>query len=199
MTEETKTKKCAKCDGVKPFEEFTKCAKSPDGRGSYCKLCQRAYTKQWVADHPDQAKKTRNLNNAKHRGKIRAKRKKDRAEKPEFFLKYSRDFSDNNPDKILLYEARKRAKEFGLLCTITEKDIVIPEFCPILGIKLVRGAPENNRDSCQSLDRIRPAVGYVPGNVAVMSYRANRIKNDGTAAEHRLIADWIDAQTKAAE
>ena len=31
-----------------------------------------------------------------------------------------------------------------------------------------------------------------------MSYRANRIKNNGTADEHRQIADWIDSQTKEA-
>lgn len=33
--------------------------------------------------------------------------------------------------------------------------------------------------------------GYVPGNVVVMSYRANRLKNDGTAEEHEIIAAWM--------
>ena len=93
----------------------------------------------------------------------------------------------------MVYEARKRAKKFGLDCTITPKDIVIPEFCPILGLKLERGKVDKNRDNTPSLDRVFPEKGYVPGNIAVMSYRANRIKNNGTAAEHRLIADWMDS------
>jgi len=197
--EEIKTKKCAKCGAIKPLEDFPKLAKSPDGRNSYCKECQKAYTKQWVADHPERAKATAKKSRDKHKDALTKKRRKDRAEKPEVFLKYSRDFSEKNPDKILLYEARKRAKEFGLPCTITEEDIVIPEFCPILRVRLIRGAIDNNRDSCPSLDRIRPELGYVKGNVAVMSYRANRIKNDATADEHRRIADWMDAQTQSTQ
>jgi hypothetical protein len=51
-------------------------------------------------------------------------------------------------------------------------------------------------DTSPSLDKINPELGYVPGNVAIISYRANRIKNNGTAEEHRLIADWMDAQTQ---
>ena len=42
-----------------------------------------------------------------------------------------------------------------------------------------------------SLDRIDNKKGYVKGNVAVMSYKANRLKNDGTAVEHELIALWM--------
>ena len=61
------TKICIICGKEKPLEEFTKCAKSPDGRGSYCKVCHKTYTKQWNAGHPEQVKKNRNSNNAKHR------------------------------------------------------------------------------------------------------------------------------------
>lgn len=188
------TKKCIKCGEVKPLEDFTKCAKSPDGRGSYCKVCQKAYTKQWQQDHPEQTKASAQRSRDKHRDKLTAKRRKDRAEKPEVFLQYSRDFAEKNPEKLLLYEARKRAKEFNLPITITEEDIIIPEFCPVSGIKLVRGSVDNNRDRCPSLDRKVPELGYVPGNVAVISYRSNRIKNDGTAEEHRRIAEWMEEE-----
>lgn len=36
-------------------------------------------------------------------------------------------------------------------------------------------------------------LGYVPSNVIVMSYLANRLKNDGTAAQHARIAQWMTA------
>jgi hypothetical protein len=48
------------------------------------------------------------------------------------------------------------------------------------------------------VDRINPALGYVPGNIAVISWRANNLKRDAAAAELRRIADWMDAQEKPA-
>jgi hypothetical protein len=50
-------------------------------------------------------------------------------------------------------------------------------------------------DNSPSLDRINPEKGYVRGNIAIISYRANRMKADGTADEHRLIAEWIRRMT----
>jgi hypothetical protein len=194
MTEEIKTKKCARCGDIKPLEEFTTCSKSPDGKGSYCKVCQKAYTKQWVADHPEQARQNRRDYDASHPEKVKKQRKDYRDSHKEYFSKKQKEHVAENPEKYMMYEARKRARKFGLECTITPKDIVVPEFCPILGLKLERGKVDKNRDNTPSLDRIVPEIGYIPSNIAVMSYRANRIKNNGTAEEHRLIADWMDAQ-----
>lgn len=47
------------------------------------------------------------------------------------------------------------------------------------------------RKNAPSLDRIRPALGYVPGNVRVISYKANRLRNNGTFIEIMQVA--IDA------
>ena len=100
------------------------------------------------------------------------------------------------PPKYLLARAKDRANKFNLPFNLTEEDAVIPEFCPILGIKLAYGAA--NRESSPSLDKIIPSLGYVKGNVAVISNRANRLKDNGTSGEHRRIADWMDAQKEAA-
>mgnify|MGYP007075817688 CR=1 FL=1 len=43
-----------------------------------------------------------------------------------------------------------------------------------------------------SLDRIDSSKGYIKGNVWVISLRANRIKNDSTPQELRLIADKVE-------
>lgn len=109
-----------------------------------------------------------------------------------------KDYLKLDPRKKLLYAARKRAKQNGLHCTITVDDIVIPEFCPALGIKLEPrvGAGRSNREEigCSpSLDRIDNSKGYVPGNVAVISLRANMIKTDATAAELKAVASYIEA------
>lgn len=81
----------------------------------------------------------------------------------------------------------ERGEDFS----IELEDIVVPDKCPILGIPLEyhRGVKQDNS---YSLDRIDSSKGYVKGNVWVISLRANRIKNDSTPQELRLIADKVE-------
>ncbi len=101
---------------------------------------------------------------------------------------------DKNPERSLLRIARYRAKRLGKSFSITLKDIIIPKVCPILGIPLKR---ERNtpKISTPSLDCVIPNLGYIPGNVRVISYRANQIKNDGSAEEHMAIVKYIQEST----
>lgn len=71
------------------------------------------------------------------------------------------------------------------------EDVIVPERCPILGIEM---SFHSNRkeDNSHSLDRIDPNKGYIKGNIWVISLRANRIKNDATVSELRMIADAIE-------
>lgn len=78
------------------------------------------------------------------------------------------------------YQAKKRAQKLGLPFNITVDDIVIPETCPILGITLDKDFSDTTRQSSPSLDKIIPKVGYVRGNIAVISLRANSMKRDMT-------------------
>ena len=91
-----------------------------------------------------------------------------------------------------MHAARRRATTKQIEFNLTEEDIAIPEHCPILGLKLqpVRGV--TGRDSSPSLDRIDNSRGYVKGNVAVISFRANTLKNNATADELRAIANFMD-------
>lgn len=77
----------------------------------------------------------------------------------------------------IFYSARARAKQRGLKFTISPSDIQIPLVCPVLGIEL-EVHKKTMRDNSPTLDRIYPDRGYVPGNVAVVSLRANRLKSD---------------------
>lgn len=92
------------------------------------------------------------------------------------------------------WHARARAKKLELPFTITIDDIVIPNFCPILGIELKKGEGKSH-DNSPSLDRIIPSLGYVPGNIQVISYRANRIKNDATLDELRKLVAHLEQVT----
>lgn len=54
--------------------------------------------------------------------------------------------------------------------------------CPVLGIKMKIGLKNKNVDS-PSIDRIIPEKGYVPGNIIVVSMKANQIKSNATPDE----------------
>jgi hypothetical protein len=89
----------------------------------------------------------------------------------------------------MIIRSRAGAKARGLEFTITAADIVIPDLCPVLGIKLENCLGTGGRtDASVSLDRIDNSKGYVPGNVVVVSMRVNRIKSDATPDELKKIA-----------
>lgn len=69
-----------------------------------------------------------------------------------------------------------------------------PLYCPILNIPIEYENIQDGRvEGSPSFDRIDSTKGYISGNVRIISWRANRIKNDGTAQEHRKIAEYIDS------
>jgi hypothetical protein len=93
----------------------------------------------------------------------------------------------------MLTGARKRARRNNIPFSIGREDLPIPQLCPVLGMRLApseEGAGRN--DSAPSIDRIQPELGYVPGNVVVISWRANRLKWEGSATEFRKLAEWLE-------
>ena len=87
----------------------------------------------------------------------------------------------------MLDRSKSRARKKGFEHNIELDDIVIPETCPLLGIRLYKGS-ESVGPNSPTLDRIDSSQGYIKGNVWVISYRANTIKNDATIEELELIA-----------
>lgn len=99
---------------------------------------------------------------------------------------YSRSF-----ERHMLKNARYRAKSAEVPFELTIDDIVVPEFCPVLGIRLACGKGRSF-DSSPSIDRIVPALGYVRGNIRVISHRANMIRTNASAAELRLVLAYAE-------
>jgi len=91
----------------------------------------------------------------------------------------------------MLINAKDRAVKAGIPFNLTEGDIEIPDCCPALGIPLVAGSSRGGTDASPSLDRIKPELGYVRGNVRVISGRANRIKSNAAASELEAVARWL--------
>lgn len=133
-----------------------------------CRTCKRQYWRDWYAAHRRDpasiAKRRAREQNARHA----------------------------DPRLSMIRNAKQRAKRAGVPFDIALDDIVIPDTCPILGIPL-KIAPRTPTDNSPSLDRIFPARGYVRGNVAVISFRANAIKNSASINELLQVALWIEA------
>lgn len=82
----------------------------------------------------------------------------------------------------LYYLSKQRSKQKNIPFNIDVDDIFIPEFCPILNIRLQKNHTGWAPDA-PTLDRIIPKKGYVKGNIKVISGKANVMKNDATIDE----------------
>jgi hypothetical protein len=62
----------------------------------------------------------------------------------------------------------------------------------VLGIELdySGSGPKYKRSNAPSLDRWDNSKGYIPGNVFVISWRANWLKHDGSVEELRRVAEY---------
>jgi hypothetical protein len=87
----------------------------------------------------------------------------------------------------LFLECRTRAKRTGLPFNLEPADIVIPTHCPVFGFALNQGS----RDHSASVDRKDCTLGYIKGNVRVISNLANRMKTNATDIQLRQFAVWI--------
>lgn len=102
----------------------------------------------------------------------------------------------------LCSKARKRGRQRGMEATIKPSDLVWPSHCPVLGIELDYPAVSGLRKGLAvqpnwpSLDRWDSTKGYVPGNVFVISYRANTLKNSATYAEILQVAKYLSRRPK---
>jgi hypothetical protein len=104
---------------------------------------------------------------------------------------------DSDPFFDMYKNAQRRAKAQGVAFSIKRGDIrdayPVDGRCPILGVPLKRGKTSHIPES-PSLDRIQPRLGYIPGNIAVISYQANTIKHDECRPEvFEAIAGWISS------
>lgn len=181
---------------------------SHDDRRAY----QREYMKARRAD-PEYREKQRAAARAarlkkidQYREKGRREQKKRRERLRDELNQKSREYYRLNRDALLtinkinyktdprrkmLSAARVRANALGVPFAITVADISIPERCPILGINLEVGDGRQHASS-PSIDRLVPSLGYVPGNIHVISLRANRMKYDASIDDVRSLLTWME-------
>lgn len=100
-----------------------------------------------------------------------------------------RDRKENFPKYLLKY-AKRRAQLKGLDFNLTIEDIIIPDVCPVFGTVLELNNHTRQNLNTPTLDRIDNSKGYVKGNVIVVSWKANRIKNNASLEELQLLVNF---------
>lgn len=125
---------------------------------------------------------------------------KERANRARFRTRNPERYRELRRKKLfktaLCASARFRGRKKGLPATITPADIRWPTHCPVLGLALdypersgERGT-QHAQPNWPSLDRWKPELGYVPGNVFVISVRANTIKSNATWQELQAVVRY---------
>lgn len=102
---------------------------------------------------------------------------------------YEKHRYESTQQMNIFKNCKNRATRRGLPFDITPEDIVIPEVCPVLGIKLHLGSKGFDPNS-PSVDRVDGNKGYVKGNVRIISMRANKLKSDATLEELEAVVAY---------
>jgi len=94
------------------------------------------------------------------------------------------------PEYRLWDWAKVRARKQAISFNLQISDIIIPLYCPVLKISL-----KNNIKTCSdnspTIDRINPSLGYIKGNVCVISHKANSIKRNATIGDLEKIIEYM--------
>lgn len=164
--------------GKKYYNTGTRCANghNSDRRVStgQCIKCASQRAKNFLLIHPERRKETKE----RHRVK--------RSQNMKLWATH------------VIGTIRARSIKQKIPFNLTPEDIisVIPKdrLCPALGIPLNWSSRGGISRNSPSIDRIVPSLGYIAGNIAIISHKANSMKQDAVDSnELRLLANWMDA------
>jgi len=170
---------------------FSKDKNGPGGYRYTCKLCDKEYYRE---NQQRILARRRNYTEGKAEElrinwQFNAKKYRERRRGEEAYVL-----------RQLLKGAKARAKAKGLPFDLTMEwlETMVISHCPITlepidwtREQVVAGKPGQNSPS---LDKNKPELGYVQTNCAIVSFRGNTIKNNGTIDEHRRVVQYMAAQ-----
>jgi hypothetical protein len=199
---EEDAKVCRTCGNPGSFETYLWKGKVVERL--VCRTCRNAYKKKrrpaWRAENLEPQRK-------RQREYMRRFRRKYWKEHPEK-RKFSKPWAKLHLEKYLYITMQRRTysrgkkrgarigSQYQLKMTFVEflDEIggAAPAVCPVLGIPLII-ADEARSPNLPTVDRIDNSRPYERGNIAIISRRANVLKNDGTLDEHRKVLAWMEA------
>jgi len=155
-------KECEKCKESKQSKEFRVRSESKThSRRPFCRSCEKS--------------------------KLHDNYNKNKSARSKKVMEYR----ENNWRLKMLWQAKSTAARKNLSFDIDENDIIIPTHCKYLGTPLTQEQGSGVVWSNTSLDRIDSSLGYIKGNVEVISRKANTMKNMATDEELIIFAKNI--------
>lgn len=152
------TKACSRCGEVKPLSEFVRDARLKSGLRTDCRACNKKTRKAYRESGKLATHVAKNLVQWKLRR--------------------------------LLNDSKVRAKKAGLDHDLDLNYLleILTTRCPYLGTQFhwevrTNCGHRHTHPFSPSIDRIDSSKGYVKGNVAIVSHRANSIKHNATEQE----------------
>lgn len=204
-----KKKICTKCGKSRNLNDYYKDKTKLNGLRPDCKICSKEIGRKYLLNPINKEKRKQyakryNLLNPLyqkeyikiHKEKISIRQseyrknhiKEIRIQEAGYYMKNKKTINDKSYKRrkdisVRLYDqAKSRAKKKGIFFNIEVKDLIIPKFCPALGIEIIPGKGRAWANS-PSLDRIDPLKGYERDNIVVVSHKANTMKQDATIEE----------------
>lgn len=101
---------------------------------------------------------------------------------------------NESPREIIFRNSQASASTRFLEHTITPEDIVLPECCPYFNVPLDYRNPSKRQKrswNAPSIDRINSDLGYIPGNIQIISDLANRMKTNATIEQLVAFAEGV--------
>jgi hypothetical protein len=132
------------------------------------------------------------LQKQKENGNIYLKKHREKY-KEEYRIKRKSEYSSMGERYVYMMwsRAKKRSKNKNIPFNIEISDITIPECCPVFGIKFIISGEKGPGDFSPSIDRINPKLGYVKGNIQIISFKANRIKSDANVDDLIKVIEYL--------
>ena len=162
------TKTCSKCKTQLDLSNFSKDKHQKSGYRTACKACSSF-----------EFQKFKNTDGySKRLGKKNKERVIEKIISPKALWAYD-----------AFYNAKARSKKNGWEFNLTMPillDMAV-NVCPLMEIELTYSGSKSH-DSSASIDRIDSKLGYTPENCRVISFKANRIKNNASLEEILILA-----------
>lgn len=159
---------------------------------NYCTACSTIRKRAWRAKNAEHDRASARKWRSQNPTKVSTYRERSREQRNANSIKWNAEHRDivnhrgrkrrlGDLPKHMWKAAKARATAKNIPFDITVEDIgLVPDVCPILGIELKAGTKSINSPS---LDRLVPSLGYVKGNIWIISSLANSIKASKTLEE----------------
>lgn len=160
----------------------------------------RAAAARYRTAHPERTKAANKRWRAANRERFNATRRRHRAAQTKeeklaaFRATRAKEYSTREGHaRRMIRVARNSGKPFSLqagdILTVWPQD----DRCPVFGCAFSYGVSARQDVMAPSLDRIDSRKGYVPGNIAVISWEANQMKRAYSKEAISLLARWLES------